>query len=261
MNRLKGKVAFITGGGAGIGQATARMFADEGASVVIADINIEGGESTAAGITAAGGEALFINTNVANEDSVKDAIATTIARFGKLNILFNCAGGPQTEDNYVTDVDMDKVWDQTTSVNVKGTVLCCRHAIPEMIKAGGGSIVNMSSGAALRGGGTSHIYILSKGAILSLTRALAGAYVQKGIRSNVICAGRITTERTKKRYGLGGNAPTIADRENTSARTAEYPLWLGQPEDIANVALFLASDESRMITGATIAADGGRSAY
>jgi NAD(P)-dependent dehydrogenase (short-subunit alcohol dehydrogenase family) len=140
-------------------------------------------------------------------------------------------------------------------------MLCCRHGIPELIKAGGGSVVNMSSGAALRGGSSSHIYTAAKGAILSLTRALAGAYVKHGVRANAICAGRILTERTMRKYGLGGETAQIVDRQDGAGRAKAYPLWHGQPDDIAHIALFLASDESRMITGATIAADGGRSAY
>jgi NAD(P)-dependent dehydrogenase (short-subunit alcohol dehydrogenase family) len=259
--RLHEKVAVITGGSAGIGAAAAKRFAHEGARVVIADINVEAGTQVVAAIERDGGSALFIETDVTRDNQAQAMVQRTMAQHGRLDILFNNAGGPSPHDNYVTEVDLDPVWDHTTTVDVKGTVIMCRHAIPAMAESGGGSIVNMSSGAALRGSGTSHIYILAKGAILSLTRALAGTYVKNGIRANAICAGRVATERTRRRYGLGGEAATIIDRENTMGRVEEYPLWLGTPEDVANIALFLASDESRMITGATIAADGGRSAY
>jgi NAD(P)-dependent dehydrogenase (short-subunit alcohol dehydrogenase family) len=260
MDRLKGKVAFVTGGGAGIAKATARIFAREGASVVVAEINPVTGAATAKEITDAGGRALFIETDVASEDSIRKAVAAGVAAFGELSVLFNCAGGPLHNDSYVTDVDLD-VWRRTMTVDVLGAMLCCRHVIPSMVRGGGGSVVNMSSGAALRGGSNAHIYTAAKGSILSLTRAMAGAYVQQGIRVNALCAGRVLTERTRKKYGYGGAAADVADRQDGAGRIREYPLWLGEPEDIGNVALFLASDESRMITGATIAADGGRSAY
>ena len=147
------------------------------------------------------------------------------------------------------------------SVDVLGMMFVCRHVIPSMIRAGGGTVVNMSSGAALRGGSNAHVYTAAKGSILSLTRSMAGAYVHQGIRVNALCAGRVLTERTKKKYGYLGEQADIKDRQDGAGRVKDYPLWLGEPEDIANVALFLACDESRMITGAAIPADGGRSAY
>jgi NAD(P)-dependent dehydrogenase (short-subunit alcohol dehydrogenase family) len=119
----------------------------------------------------------------------------------------------------------------------------------------------MSSGAALRGASPSHMYTAAKGAIVSLTRALAGAYAGQNVRANAICAGRILTERITSRYGTSGQAGPVKDRQDAAGRVKEYPFWVGTPEDVANVALFLASDESRLITGAAIPADGGRSAY
>src|SRR5262249_36063885 len=140
-------------------------------------------------------------------------------------------------------------------------ILACRHAIPEIARAGGGAIVNMSSGAALRGGSPKHIYTSAKGAIVSLTRALAGAHVHDNIRVNAVCAGRILTERILTSVGSPDAPRPIVEPQDAAGRVKDYPFWVGQPEDIANIVVFLASDESRMITGASIPADGGRSAY
>jgi NAD(P)-dependent dehydrogenase (short-subunit alcohol dehydrogenase family) len=260
MARLSGKVAFITGAGSGIARAAALLFAREGARVAIAEIKPELGSATEKRVRDAGGDALFVHTDVTREDSVKSAIAAAVARFGKIDVLYNCAGGSVPADSYVTDVDLS-VWQQTMSLDLLGPILCCRHGIPEIIRAGGGAVINMSSGAALRGGSPSHIYTAAKGAILSLTRALAGAYAKNNVRVNAICAGRILTERIIGNYGTPDKAGPVADRQDAAGRSREYPFWVGQPEDIANIALFLASDESRMITGATIPAEGGRSAY
>lgn len=260
MGRLAGKIAFITGAGSGIARAAACRFALEGAKVALAEIKPEPGRATERLIRDAGGDALFVETDVTRDDSVQAAVAAAVRHFGSLNVLYNCAGGSLPEDSYVTDVDL-KVWDHTMSIDLRGTMLCCRHAIPELIKAGGGAVVNMSSGAALRGASNAHIYTAAKGAILSLTRALAGAYVKQGVRANAICAGRILTERITAKYGTPEKAGPVTDRQDAAGRVKEYPFWVGRPEDIAYIALFLASDESRMITGATIAADGGRSAY
>ncbi len=260
MGRLSGKTAFITGAGSGIARAAACLFAREGARVALAEIKPELGRATERLIRDAGGEALFVETDVSREDSVAAAVAAAVRHFGRLDVLYNCAGGSLPEDSFVTDVDLS-VWDHTMAVDLRGTLLCCRHGIPELIKAGGGAVVNMSSGAALRGASNAHIYTAAKGAILSLTRALAGAYVKQGVRANAICAGRILTERITTKYGTPDQPGPVTDRQDAAGRVKEYPFWVGRPEDIANVALFLASDESRMITGATIAADGGRSAY
>ena len=145
-------------------------------------------------------------------------------------------------------------------LDLYGTMLSCHHAIPAIVRAGGGAVVNMSSGAALRGASPAHVYSAAKGGILSLTRALAGAYAKDNVRVNAICAGRILTKRILSRFGTPG-APTPAEDQEADQRVKEYPFWVGRPEDIANIALFLTSDESRMITGAAIPADGGRSAY
>jgi NAD(P)-dependent dehydrogenase (short-subunit alcohol dehydrogenase family) len=260
MARLAGKVAFITGAGSGIARAAASIFAREGALVALAEIRTDLGSATEKRVRDEGGDALFIQTDVTKEGSVKAAVAAAVRRYGKIDVLYNCAGGSVPADSYVTDVDL-AVWQHTMSLDLLGPILCCRHAIPEIIKAGGGAVVNMSSGAALRGGSPSHIYTAAKGGVLSLTRALAGAYAKNNVRVNAICAGRILTERITGNYGTPDQPGPVVDRQDAAGRRKEYPFWVGQPEDIANIALFLASDESRMITGATIPAEGGRSAY
>ena len=260
MNRLDGKVAFITGGGSGIARAASLLFAREGAKVVVAEIDGALGEATARDVVDAGGDAMAVRTDVTDASSVRAAIDAVVARHGRLDILFNCAGGSLNEDSVVTEVDLD-VWDRTMALDVRGAMLVCRHGIPELVKAGGGSVVNMSSGAALRGSSPKHVYTAAKGAILSFTRALAGSYAKDNIRANAICAGRILTDRILNNYGTAGAPGPVADRQDAAGRVRDYPFWVGRPEDIANIALFLASDESRMITGATIPADGGRSAY
>lgn len=260
MNRLDGKVAFITGGGSGIARAAALLFAREGAKVVVAEIDGALGEATARDVSDAGADAMAVRTDVTDEASVRAAIDAAVGHHGRLDILFNCAGGSLNADSLVTEVDLD-VWDRTMALDVRGAMLVCRHGIPELVKAGGGSVVNMSSGAALRGSSPKHVYTAAKGAILSFTRALAGSYAKDNIRANAICAGRILTERILNNYGTADAPGPVADRQDAAGRVRDYPFWVGRPEDIANIALFLASDESRMITGATIPADGGRSAY
>ena len=251
MKRLDGKVAFITGGGDGIGRAAALLFAREGARVAIADINAALGRETA---KAAGESAFFVETDVTREESVRAAVDAAVARFGKLDTLFNCAGGSLPADKPVTELDLS-VFEHTIGLDLKGTMLACKHAIPKIVAAGGGTVINMSSGAALRGANPASVYSAAKGAIVSLTRSMAGTYAKDRVRVNCICAGRIETPRVRRIYPHG------ADPQDAKVQVKTYPFWVGQPEDIANIALFLASEESRMITGAAIAADGGRSAY
>ena len=260
MTRLAGKVALLTGAGSGIARASARLFAREGAKLALLELDRERGGAVEREIAEAGGEALFVPTDVTQEDQVAAAVAATVDRFGKLDVALNCAGGSVVEDDVATQVDM-AVWPRTINLDVLGTFLVCRHAIPAIAKAGGGSVVNMSSGAALRGANPAHVYTAAKGAILSLTRGLAGQFAKDRIRVNAICAGRILTERNLSRYGRPGEAGPLDDPQDAEGRLREYPFWVGEPEDIAAIVLFLASDESKMITGAAIPADGGRSAY
>ncbi len=258
--RLEGRVAFLVGGGAGIAKSCAAMFSREGAKIVVADINAKTGQATEDAVVAQGGEAMFVKMDVTDEASVKVAVDAAIARFRKIDTLFNSAGGSLPEDSPIPEVDM-AVWDRTMVLDVKGTMLACRHVIPQIVAAGGGSVVNMSSGAGLRGSNPAHIYTAAKGAIISLTRSLAGTYAKNNIRVNCICAGRTNTERVIATYGMPGKPGSAPDRQNVTEQLKTYPFWMGGPEDVAAIALFLASDESRMITGAAIPADGGRSAY
>ncbi len=254
MGRLEGKVAVITGAGSGIARAAARIFTGEGAQVVVAEINPELG---AAAALEAGNNAVFIATDVTDEDSVAGTMAQAAEQFGGLHILFNCAGGSVLEDSKVTDVDM-AVWERTIPLDLKGPFLCCRHGIPRIIESGGGAVINVSSVVALRGNHPAHVYASAKGALISLTRSLAGSYAKDGVRANVICPGLIKTDRIKSRYVA--RKPSEG-REGTISTFESYPFGVGEPEDIANIALFLASDESRMVNGAVIPAEGGISAY
>ncbi|MBY0399970.1 SDR family oxidoreductase [Myxococcota bacterium] len=253
--RLEGKVAFITGAGSGIGRASARLFAEEGAAVVIAEKNAEAGALVAKEVESAGGRALAIETDVTVEVSVERAVAAAIARFGAIHVLFNCAGGSIPQDAPVTEVDL-AVWDHTIGLDLKGTLLCCRHVIPKIIAAGGGSVVNSASVVALMGHPI-HVDAAAKGGILSLTRSLASTYGRQMVRVNAICPGLVLSDRIKARMGNG-----LMDQASKNGLSLEaHPFALGEPIDIARVALFLASDESRMIHGATIPAEGGMSAY
>ena len=262
MGRLDGKVAFLTGAGAGIAKATAKAFVREGAKVALIEIKREVGERAEREIREAGGEALFIETDVTQDESVRRAVEETVGRFGRLDVIFNCAGGSLQEDVPVHEMDLG-VWQRTIALNLLHPFLTCRHGIPHLMKAGGGSIVNVTSHLGLMGS-MKPAYSATKGGIISFTKTLAAQYVQHGIRANAIAPGSIRTERQIARYEnkefLGVEKPTAAARTRTVFQKL-YPFSKGEPEDIAAVALFLASDESRMLTGTTIAADGGRSSY
>lgn len=259
--RLAGKVALITAAGAGgIGGASAEAFAREGARIVICDISTEGGEAALESVRRAGSDGIFVRTDVTQDGQVRDAVAHAVDRFGALHILMCSAGGSIPADDFIPDVDL-AVFEHTMRLDLLGTILACRHGIPAIVAAGGGSVVNMSSGAALRGASPAHIYTAAKGGIVSLTRALAGTYARDKVRVNAIAAGRILSKRVLDTLGAPDQPGPVPDRQNAVGRLKDYPFWVGQPEDIASIAVFLASEESRMITGTTIAADGGRSAY
>lgn len=253
MNRLAGKTAVITGAGSGIGRAAVGMFVAEGARVIVAEIDEGLGEASA---REAGAAARFVRTDVTSEDSVKQMVRQAREAFGRIDVLLNCAGGSVSNDKPVTEVDLS-VWDHTINLDLKGPFLCCRHVIPVMVEQGSGSVVNFSSVVALRGNHIAHVYVMAKGGLISFTKALAGAYSPKGIRVNAICPGVVLTDRVKSRFS-NGNHIRFGGMDNLAER---YPFGVGDPRDIANVALFLASDESRMVNGAAIPAEGGMSAY
>ena len=262
MGRLENKVAFITGAGAGIAKASALAFCREGAKVAIIELNAETGKAAERDVRAAGGDALFIETDVTQDDSVRRAVDAAVAKFGQLNVIMNCAGGSLEEDVPVHQMDL-KVWHHTINLNLLHPFLTCRHGIPHLIQAGGGSIVNVTSHLGLMGS-VKPAYAATKGGIISFTKTLAAQYVQHNIRANAVAPGSIRTERQIKRYEnkdyLLAEKPGPAARARMLAQKL-YPYSKGDPGDIAEIAVFLASDESRMLTGTTIAADGGRSSY
>lgn len=253
MGRLQDKVAIVTGAGQGIGRASAELFAREGARVVIAEIRQDTGRASEESIVHAGGEALFVETDVTRGEAVQEMVAQCLAHFGRIDVLFNCAGGSIPEDGAILDVDLEAVWEHTLSLDLKGTMLCCSRVIPEMIRVGGGSIVNSTSVVALRGGYPVHVYTGAKGGVISFTRGIAGSYTTQGIRANAVAPGLVISERLRTRFG--------EEARDAMASQDDHPFSVGEPRDIAHVALFLASDESRMVTGAVIPADGGLSAF
>jgi len=247
MGRLDGKVAFITGSGSGIGRAGALLFAREGAQVAVADISREGGERTVAMVRDLGGDATFVHTDVTEPQSVERAIAETVAAYGKLNILYNDAGGSTAQDGPVTKVSIDEFW-RTIKVDLFGTFLGCKYGIPELIKAGGGAVINTTSAVALAAVPGRDAYTAAKRGVLAPTRSLAATYAKDKIRVNAIAPGAILTERVRK---------FIADDPRVSNMMDRHLLGMGEPNDIAYMALFLASDEARIITGAIYPVDSG----
>jgi NAD(P)-dependent dehydrogenase (short-subunit alcohol dehydrogenase family) len=264
--RLQDKVVFISGAGSGIGRACALLFAQHGARVAIAEIDEGIGTTTRDDVLAASpDQALFVQTDVTNEASVEQAMRAVSDHFGKIDVLVNCAGGSLASDASVTDVDMS-VWDHTIDLDLKGPFLCCRIGIPYLQQAGGGSIVNFTSVVALKGAFGGHVYTAAKGGIISLTQALAGRYWRDGIRANAIAPGIVLSERVGGRMQvdpLDTPEQQIASAMQLESRLVDHrhPFGYGMPEDIANVALFLASDESRMVNSAVIPAEGGAAHY
>jgi cyclopentanol dehydrogenase len=255
--QLEGKVAFISGGARGMGAAEARLFAKEGAKVAIGDVLETEGRQVEAEIVEAGGEALFIRLDVTIEEDWRKAIQATVRRFGKLNVLVNNAGvgSPRTtrgEPIRLEDTTGEQ-WDHVLDVNAKGVFLGTKYAIPEMHKAGGGSIINISSIYGMVGSGSgASSYHASKGAVRIFTKAAALQYARDGIRVNSVHPGFIDTPMTER---LRSNPQ---QREDLIRRT---PLGrIGIPEDVAYGVLFLASDESSFMTGSELVIDGGYTA-
>ena len=243
--RLANKVALITGAGGGQGRAAAVMFAQEGAKVVVTDIKGEGGHETVEQVKAAGGQAIFHNTDVSQAADLQAAVGRTVDTYGRLHILYNNAAVLHKQDTTVTELEED-LWDLVIGVNLKSIYLGCKYAIPEITKAGGGSIINVSSLAGLLGVGNVHAYTAAKGGVISLTRAIATTYAAKNIRCNVICPGAVDTPMMA--HVLHGSNPKRMERVAKS-----HPLGrVGAPQDIASMGLFLASDESSWVTGSEI---------
>ena len=247
MARLMGKRAFITGAASGIGRAAALLFASEGARLGLVDVKREEGEAVAATIRAAAGEVLFMETNVSDCNDMERAVARTVEAYGGLDILYNNAGGATAKDGLVTEMPLDEFW-RTIAVDLFGTFLGCRLAIPHLVAAGGGSIINTTSIRALTGTAGADAYTAAKGGVLTLTKALALQWAHAGIRVNAIAPGVILTERVRA---------LLRDDDPIRMKT---PLGPSEPEDVAPMALYLASDESRQVTGAILPMDGGASA-
>jgi NAD(P)-dependent dehydrogenase (short-subunit alcohol dehydrogenase family) len=244
MARLDGKVAFITGGGAGIGRATAILLAREGARVAVADIDAAAGQQTA---QLAGHDTIAIRTDVTDESSVQAAIRSAVQHFGGLHVLHNNAGGSTPQDNSVVEAPIEEFW-RVVKLDLFGTFLGCRVGIPEIIRSGGGSVINMSSNVALMGIAGRDCYTAAKGGVAAMTRSMAVEFAPHRVRVNAIAPSATMTDRVRKL--MAGNA-AIDKLANA------HLLGLIEATDIADMALFLASDESRMITGQVYPVDSG----
>lgn len=250
---LAGKTALITGGASGIGRATALLFAREGAAVAITDVNQAGGRSAVEEITSAGGKAIFEPADVTCAADCRRVVARTLREFGTIHILFNNAGIIRRAS--VVELS-EQDWDRVMAVNVKAIFLMCREVIPAMVSNGGGSIINTSSGWGLAGGARAAVYCASKGAVVLLTRAMAIDHGPQKIRVNCICPGDTDTNMLREEAGQ-----LQEDETRFLADSAKRPLGrIGTPEEIAQAALYLASDAASFVTGTSLVVDGGGSA-
>ena len=239
MNRLVGKTAFVAGATSGIGRAAAELFAAEGARVVVAGRRTAEGEEVVNGIRALGGEAIFIQTDVTEEASIAFAIDQTVRHYGSLNVLFSNAGGSSNKDGSVVDVALEEFW-RVMKLDVYGTFLCNRFAIPHLIAAGGGAIINMASHAGVVGSPGRDAYSSAKGAVVTLTRTLAKEYATQKIRVNAIAPAAVSSGRIQK---------MMEDPNIRAMVEATQVLGLISPKEIAATAVFLASEEARCMTG------------
>jgi NAD(P)-dependent dehydrogenase (short-subunit alcohol dehydrogenase family) len=251
---LEYKVAVVTGGASGIGQATAESFAREGARVAIFDVNAEGGHETVERIKSADHEAIFLQTDMSLAVEVESAVRRVVEQYSRLDIIFNGAGlsGRRWGDGPAADCT-EEAWDRVLAINLKSVFLGCKYALREMLKFGSGSIVNLSSVLGLVGGDAdfaTHAYAASKGGIISLTRSIAAYYAPMKIRANVICPGLIATPMSQRAQS---NAAIRARLSELQPLTSDF----GQPADVAHAALYLASDQAKFVTGTVLTIDGG----
>src|SRR5215213_6759030 len=249
MMRLENKVALITGAGSGIGRESALLFAQEGAKVVVVDVNDAGGQETVGMIKQAGCEAVYIHADVSKAADCEKMVKVAEETYGKLNVLFNNAGIMHSDDDNAMSTE-EAVWDLTINVNLKGVFLGCKYGIPALRRAGGGSIINVASFVALLGAATPQIaYTASKGGVLAMSRELAVIHARENIRVNALCPGPLRTELLMK---------YLDTEEKRQRRLVHIPMGrFGEAKEIARAVLFLASDESSFTTGATFLVDGG----
>ena len=255
MGRLEGKVAIVTGGAGGIGAATARAIAREGGSVAVVDIDVARVDEVARVIGDAGGVATSVGADLSDETAVTATIEATVGRFGRVDVLHNNAALTESaflaRDTEVTELALD-VWERAMAVNLRSQMLMCKHVVPEMVRGGGGSIINMSSGASLKGDRTRTAYGVSKAGVNTLTMYVATSHGKQGVRVNTIVPGLILTDAVRAH---------LTEQMLTGLGRATLTPYVGEPDDVADLVVFLASDQSRYITGQMIAIDGGMSAH
>jgi len=250
MGRLDGKVCVITGAGGGMGRDASLLFTEEGAQVCVADVNLAAAEET---VALCGGDAFAQQVDVADEASVVAMMDAAVERFGGIDVLYNNAGISPDDDASILDTGVD-AWDRVQNVNTKGVFLCCKHGIPHLQARGGGSVINVASFVAIVGAATSQIsYSASKGTVLSMSRELAVQFARENIRVNALCPGPVETPLL---LNIFGDDPAALERRRIHWPTGR----LAKPREIVNGALFLASDESSYVTGATFLVDGGLTA-
>jgi NAD(P)-dependent dehydrogenase (short-subunit alcohol dehydrogenase family) len=247
MARLQGKVALITGAGMGIGWAAAVLFAQEGAQVVIAEIDRAAGEETLGQVDAAGGQGLFVRTDVTEPDSMKAAVDKAVASFGKLDVLYNNTGGSTPSDGPAPEVALEEFW-RAIKLDLYGCFLGCRFGIPAIVKSGGGSVVNTASIVSQMGMANRDAYTAAKGGVAAITRSLAVRYGREGVRVNAVAPSVTRTERVKRLLDV---APEVGQLQ------AQHLVGLCEPIDVAHAALWLASDDSARTTGHILAVDSG----
>jgi len=255
MGSLEGKVAIVTGGAGGIGAATARAIAREGGSVAVVDIDAARADEVARAIGESEGVAMSVGADLSDEAAVKATIRATVGRFGRVDVLHNNAALTESaflaRDTEVTELALD-VWERAMAVNLRSQMLMCKHVLPEMVREGGGSIINMSSGASLKGDRTRTAYGVSKAGVNTLTMYVATSHGKQGVRVNTIVPGLIITDAVRAH---------LTEQMLTGLGRATLTPYVGEPDDVANLVVFLASDQSRYITGQMIAIDGGMSAH